>query len=411
MVYLNIILNVTCIVVIVVAVVYGVRKTIQLQADYNAKLKNIVDQINDTEKYQYFLDKKTSEKVQTTDATLKDVVSRYASKSKLDEGVATDKVDIDGVVKADKSASQITDIQFSPQMTRYTYRGTGNAEIANDVNIQNKLLIVGNKSGGGDRKIGVLDKLDVYGNLEVDGSSVGMDISSEGVVKVGADSAWMRPDGYIYGGNLIESKELLGYSTIRLGNEAAVINKNGELNAKGSIKADDSASGYRIQAREKILTGNSSINMAGKIDGKQLCMDSTCVSKSDVLRMKTTMVPTNCTMGDWSDWSGCTRPCGTGKQFRMRSILTPSAYNGSVCSGQIDERPCNPQACPVGFVYDERPKDCIISDWSVWGACTKSCGGGEQYRTKFIVQQPANGGASCVEQEMIQSRGCNTNVC
>lgn len=411
MIYLNIILNVTCIVTILVAVIYGVKKTIQIQSDYNAKLKNIVDQINDSEKYQYYIDKKTSEKVEETNATLKDVVNRYASKSKMEEAIATGAVDIDGVIKADRSAAQITDIQFSPQMTKFTNRAPGNAEIANDINMQGKLVFVGNKSDGGTRKIGVLDKLDVYGNLEVDGSSVGMDISSQGVVKVGQDSAWMRPDGYIYGGNLINSKYVLGYSSIKLGNEAAVIGKDGTLNAKGSITADDSASGVSVQARQSIMAGNASMNLAGKIDGKNLCIDGACLAKSDVVNMKNTMVPINCTMGDWSEWSGCTRPCGVGKRYRMRSILVPSAYNGNACSGQSEEQECNQQACAAGFVYDERPKDCVISGWSEWGTCTKSCGGGEQYRTKYILQQPANGGAACVEQEMVDSKPCNVNAC
>lgn len=411
MIHYTILLNIFCIVTIIVAVVFGVRKTIQLQADYNTKLKNIVDQINDSEQYQYYLDKKTGEKVEETNNRIKDVVSKYASKSKLEESVSTSSVDIDGTVKSDQSATHITNIQFSPQMTRYTYRGTGNAEIANDANLQNKLVFVGNRSAGGDRKIGVLDKLDVYGNLEVDGSSVGMDISSDGVVKVGADSAWMRADGYVYGGNLINSKEVLGHSSIRLGNEAAVISKEGNLRATGAIKSDEETKGFMVQARDKIMTGNSSMVLSGKIDGKQLCIDEMCVEKGDVLKMKNTMIPTNCMMGNWTDWGGCTRPCGGGKQYRMRSVLVPSSYDGMVCQDQTQEQPCNVNACQAGFVYDERPKDCLISDWTVWGECNKPCGTGQEYRSKSVIQQPANGGAPCVEQEMVQSRECNAVAC
>lgn len=411
MVYFNFILGLTCFITIIVAVVWGVKKTIELQADYNAKLKNIVDQINETEQYQYYLDKKTGEKVEETDNRIKDVVSRYASKSKLDEEVTTGSVDIDGIIKADQSAVHMNDIQFSPQLTKYTYRAPGNAEIANDANLQNKLVFVGNRSAGGDRKIGVLDKLDVYGNLEVDGSSVGMDIKSDGVVKVGADSAWMRSDGYVYGGNLINSKEVLGHSAIRLSNEAALINKDGELKSTGTIKSDQLASGVRVQAREKIMAGDSTMIMSGKIDGKRLCIDGTCVDKPDVIRMKNSTVPVNCTLGNWTDWGGCTRPCGGGKQYRMRSVLVPSLYDGNVCQGQKEERECNPTACPAGFVYDDRPKDCVISDWTAWGECDKRCGSGLQYRTKSVIQQPANGGAPCVDQEMVQSKGCNFEAC
>jgi len=47
--------------------------------------------------------------------------------------------------------------------------GTTNvAEISNDVGVLKKLMIVGNKSAGGNRKVGVMDELQVHGDLKVD---------------------------------------------------------------------------------------------------------------------------------------------------------------------------------------------------------------------------------------------------
>lgn len=55
------------------------------------------------------------------------------------------------------------------------------------------------------------------------------------------------------------------------------------------------------------------------------------------------------------------------------------------------------------------PVNCITSSWSSWGACSKSCDGGTQTRSRSIVQQPSGGGLGC--GALTQSKSCNTAPC
>jgi hypothetical protein len=55
------------------------------------------------------------------------------------------------------------------------------------------------------------------------------------------------------------------------------------------------------------------------------------------------------------------------------------------------------------------PVDCVVSNWSNWGECSATCGGGTQTRTRTIITPPANGGQQCPALSEIQT--CNTQAC
>ena len=58
--------------------------------------------------------------------------------------------------------------------------------------------------------------------------------------------------------------------------------------------------------------------------------------------------------------------------------------------------------------------DCIVSDWTRYSACTKTCGGGTQFRTRRILQTPLRGGKPCPPDDpgyYRQSRRCKANDC
>ena len=58
--------------------------------------------------------------------------------------------------------------------------------------------------------------------------------------------------------------------------------------------------------------------------------------------------------------------------------------------------------------------------WTVFGACSKNCGGGQQARSRMCnVPMPASGGLQCLKADGsgnrdftdIQSKTCNTRTC
>ena len=61
-------------------------------------------------------------------------------------------------------------LRFSSVWTGSTDNVTGNSEISNDITGYKQLMIVGNRSGGGPRKVGIWDELDVNGQLNVNGN-------------------------------------------------------------------------------------------------------------------------------------------------------------------------------------------------------------------------------------------------
>ncbi|KAM4544149.1 SCO-spondin [Fundulus diaphanus] len=102
--------------------------------------------------------------------------------------------------------------------------------------------------------------------------------------------------------------------------------------------------------------------------------------------------------GQWGAWTGCSLPCGGGVTFRRRLCNNPAPQGGGrgclgVAEQQID---CNKQPC-TDSVGPWLP-------WSQWSACSVSCGGGQQSRSRVCTSPPCHG----INR---QSKMCNTQVC
>jgi hypothetical protein len=131
----------------------------------------------------------------------------------------------------------------------------------------------------------------------------------------------------------------------------------------------------------------------------ELCIGGVCINRSDLEAMK----PIHCQTSSWSTWGACSKTCGSGTQTRTRTITVPAAKFGTPCpppAELTESQACNTQACPV---------DCQVSAWNAWSACSKTCGGGTQTRTRTVTQQPANGGAACPALQ--EQQVCNTQAC
>lgn len=114
--------------------------------------------------------------------------------------------------------------------------------------------------------------------------------------------------------------------------------------------------------------------------------------------------PINCVQTDWSEWGKCSKECGTGAQLRSRNTVTTPDNGGEACGAGSDTQDCNVESCD---------KDCELDEWSVWGPCTRACNGGIQERAKAELA-PLEALGECAHHEdpsRFEQQTCNEIEC
>ena len=80
----------------------------------------------------------------------------------------------------------------------------------------------------------------------------------------------------------------------------------------------------------------------------------------------------------WTPWTPCSKSCGSGERRRSRKCEIPDQRSQNKCgNADLNQRElCNTQKCP------------IYTEWSEWTECSKSCGTGQQMRERACVLPP-----------------------
>merc|ERR1719389_505691 len=114
--------------------------------------------------------------------------------------------------------------------------------------------------------------------------------------------------------------------------------------------------------------------------------------------------PVDCHLSTWSGWSMCSAQCGAGVQQRLREVKVAMKNGGKPCGGTSETQACNTQACE---------KDCELTSWTKWSACSKDCDGGTAKRQKF-VKTVAEGAGKCPDSwsmKRLEYKECNKKRC
>ena len=111
------------------------------------------------------------------------------------------------------------------------------------------------------------------------------------------------------------------------------------------------------------------------------------------------MCPVDCRVGDFGEFSTCTRPCGGGFQTRNRTILVPPAGTGAACPPLTEVAECNTQPCPV---------DCQVGEFGEFSPCSRQCEG-TKTRNRSVVVPPVGAGAAC--PPLTDTVECSTEDC
>ncbi|XP_063042222.1 thrombospondin type-1 domain-containing protein 7A [Engraulis encrasicolus] len=73
--------------------------------------------------------------------------------------------------------------------------------------------------------------------------------------------------------------------------------------------------------------------------------------------------PRDCVVSLFSDWTDCSKTCGTGLQNRVRTILAPPLFGGSACPNLTEFRTCQPGPC-------EGEESLYSLKVGPWGVCS-----------------------------------------
>ena len=85
------------------------------------------------------------------------------------------------------------------------------------------------------------------------------------------------------------------------------------------------------------------------------------------------------------------------------NLKSSCSNNKSMC-----KRTCKDKIIDILTKFP-RPRDCIVSDWTPWSACSKGCGGGITTRTRRVEYPAKYGGSPC--PTLVNRRACNTQPC
>jgi len=114
----------------------------------------------------------------------------------------------------------------------------------------------------------------------------------------------------------------------------------------------------------------------------------------------------DCAWGDWSAWGGCSCSCGGGQRNRHRNVGRMPRSGGKPCSASDKEQV---EPCNTEPCKVEKCIDGKFSDWEGWTNCSATCGGGTSTRHRKVLRTANECGREPVGMSS-EVRFCNVHV-
>ncbi|XP_057684140.1 thrombospondin type-1 domain-containing protein 7A isoform X2 [Corythoichthys intestinalis] len=100
---------------------------------------------------------------------------------------------------------------------------------------------------------------------------------------------------------------------------------------------------------------------------------------------------------------GDIKECGQG--YRYQAVVCYDQDNRIVQTSHCNSHGYIEEACIIPC-----PSDCKLSEWSNWSRCSKSCGSGVKVRSKWLREKPYNGGRPCPKLDHVNQVICFKSV-
>lgn len=112
----------------------------------------------------------------------------------------------------------------------------------------------------------------------------------------------------------------------------------------------------------------------------------------------------DCVISAFGPASQCSVTCGTGTQIQTATVVTPPQNGGAACPSLVKTSFCFMPACPAN-------QNCVWGNWSAWSTCTLPCGSGSQTRTRTIQAPQTGTGTACTgsstETQVCNTQSCS----
>lgn len=124
--------------------------------------------------------------------------------------------------------------------------------------------------------------------------------------------------------------------------------------------------------------------------------------------------PVDCKLSEWSYWSDCSKTCEGGQKTRTRTVEQEAKFGGKTCGDSAEGLQLKEVAACNDDLTCVEPVDCAVEEWGSWDVCSKTCGGGQQYRERGVAAYPKHAGAGaklCENLSLREVRACAEEEC